>query len=289
MPQVSHTPFENVQTFVSNRLSETIRDLENSSRIIDRNVEDSVSYRLEQLIFICSESERIWPEFVPRDVINKIAEAYSAFCQSEKEPCNENCLFSVVKTGSDGRPSFDIPQETLEMYLRYGLTRTKIAEIMGISRKTVTRRIDAFGLSDSLPRYTSIENDTLDSVVQEILRDFPNCGIRRMKGFLSAQGIRLQWLKVRDAMWRVDPSGLLLRTIQLNTIQRRAYYVPGTLALWHLDENHKLIRWGFVIHGCVDGYSRPVMFLHYSTNNKAETVYNLFINAIEEHGLPSRA
>ena len=30
------------------------------------------------------------------------------------------------------------------------------------------------------------------------------------------------------------------------------------------------------------------MFLHCSTNNKAETVYNLFINAIEEHGLPSR-
>ena len=60
---------------------------------------------------------------------------------------------------------------------------------MGISRKTVTRHIDAFGLNDSLPHYTSIENDTPDSVVQDILRDFPNCGIRRMKGFLSAQGI----------------------------------------------------------------------------------------------------
>ena len=53
------------------------------------------------------------------------------------------------------------------MYLRYGFTRTKIAEIMGISRKTVTRRIDAFGLSDSLPCYPSIENNTLDSVVQD--------------------------------------------------------------------------------------------------------------------------
>ena len=122
-------------------------------------------------------------------MINKITEAYSVFCQSEEKPCNENCLFSVVKTGSAWRPSFDIPQETLEMYLRYGFTCTKIAEIMGISRKTVTRHIDAFGLNDSLARYTSIENDTLDSVVQDILRDFPNCGIRYMKGFLSAQGI----------------------------------------------------------------------------------------------------
>ena len=220
-------------------------------------------------------------------MINKIAEAYSVFCQSEEEPCDENCSFSVVKTGSAGGPSFDIPQETLEMYLRHGFTQ--FAEItMGISRKTVTRRIDAFGLNDFLLRFTSIENDTLDSVVQEILRDFSNCGIRRMKGFLLAQGIRLQWLKVRDAMWRVDQSCLLLRTIQLNTIQRGAYSVPGTLALCHQDGNQKLIRWGFVIHGCVDGYSRCVMFLRCSTNNRAETVHNLFINATEEHGLPPR-
>ena len=62
---------------------------------------------------------------------------------------------------------------------------------MGISRKTVTRPIDPFGLNDSLPRYTSIEYDTLDSVVQEILRDFPNCGIRRIKVRINVPQIML--------------------------------------------------------------------------------------------------
>ena len=29
----------------------------------------------------------------------------------------------------------------------------------------------------------------------------------------------------------------------------------------HIDGNHKLIRWGFVIHGGIDGFSRKIMYL----------------------------
>ena len=109
-----------------------------------------------------------------------------------------------------------------------------------------------------------------------------------MKGFLLARGIRMQWECVRSSLWRVDPEGILLRTMQLNLVKRRHYSVPGPLSLWHLDGNHKIIRWGFVIHGCVDGYSRRVMFLRASTNNKATTVFSLFMEAVEKFGLPRR-
>lgn len=34
---------------------------------------------------------------------------------------------------------------------------------------------------------------------------------------------------------------------------------------------------GFVIHGCVDGYSRKVVFLGVSTNNKANSVFSMCI------------
>ena len=64
--------------------------------------------------------------------------------------------------------------------------------------------------------------------------------------------------------------------------------VNKMLLFWHLDGNHKIIRWGFVIHGCVDGYSRRVMFLRASTNNKANTVFTLFTEAVEKFGLPHR-
>lgn len=99
----------------------------------------------------------------------------------------------------------------------------------------------------------------LDEAVS-VLHNFPNCGIRKMKGFLLGQGIRVQWNRVRSSLWRTDPSGIQLGTSQLNITSRRHYSVPESRSLRHLDVNHKLIRWGFVIYGCLDGYSRRIMF-----------------------------
>ena len=54
------------------------------------------------------------------------------------------------------------------------------------------------------------------------------------------------------------------------------------------DGHHKLIRWRFVTHCAIDGYSRLVVYLKCSENNKASTVYDLFLKAVREYGLPSR-
>ena len=71
-------------------------------------------------------------------------------------------------------------------------------------------------------------------------------------------------------------------------VKRRKYNVPGPNSLWHLDGNHSLINWGFVIHVCIDGYSRLVTYLQCSLNNRKETVDELFEHAINEFGAPSR-
>ena len=47
-------------------------------------------------------------------------------------------------------------------------------------------------------------------------------------------------------------------------------------------------RWGFVEHGGIDGYSRQITFLKCSCNNRAETVLQLFMDAVGVFGLPSR-
>ena len=71
-------------------------------------------------------------------------------------------------------------------------------------------------------------------------------------------------------------------------ISRRAYSVPGPNSLWHIDGHHSLVRWGFVIHGAIDGFSRLITFLQCLTNNRSETVKTLFLDAIQSFGLPSR-
>ena len=43
-----------------------------------------------------------------------------------------------------------------------------------------------------------------------------------------------------------------------------------------------------VVHGGVDGYSRLIIYLRCSSNNQAETVLQLFTEAVSTYGLPSR-
>ena len=43
-----------------------------------------------------------------------------------------------------------------------------------------------------------------------------------------------------------------------------------------------------VVHGGIDGYSRMIVNLECSTNNRSLTVYRLFKEAVEIYGIPSR-
>ena len=69
-------------------------------------------------------------------------------------------------------------------------------------------------------------------------------------------------------------------------IRRRVYHVDGPNNVWHMDGHHKLIRWKFVTHGAIDGYSRTIIYLRCSDNNRASTVLSEFISAVHVHGLP---
>ena len=86
----------------------------------------------------------------------------------------------------------------------------------------------------------------------------------------------------------MDPKTTTLRWGIVTT--QREYYVPWPNSPWHLDGYHFLIRWGFVIHGFIHGYSRKVIFLECSNNNFFKPVLILFIDAIKNDGgrWPSR-
>ena len=60
------------------------------------------------------------------------------------------------------------------------------------------------------------------------------------------------------------------------------------ISLFCLDGHHKLIRWRLVTHCGIDGYSRVVVFMKCSTNNRSLTVLKCFVDAVQKYGLPSR-
>ena len=138
------------------------------------------------------------------------------------------------------RPKYNISREQLELYLHYGFSLSKISEMIFVSTKTVRRRIEEFNIKSMA--FSDLSNEDLDTVVSEIMREFPNCGSKRMSGFLLARGLQIQQARVREALRRTDPDGVLLRSLQLRTIARRRYNVKSPLSLWHLDGHHKLIR-----------------------------------------------
>ena len=185
--------------------------------------------------------------------------------------------------GNDvGRPSLQINMEDVEDMRKAGISITKISQALGVSRSTLYRSMEG---SDLLG-FTEISDQRLDELVIRYKQTHPFDGERMLIGYLRSQDIHLPRRRIRECIHRVDAGGVRSRSVKL--IQRRTYYAKGANYVWHMDGNHKLVRWKFVIHGAVDGYSRLVTFLKCSTNNRASTVLDSFIAATQNFGLPKK-
>ena len=92
--------------------------------------------------------------------------------------------------------------------------------------------------------------------------------------------------RVSESLHRVNPAAVRAR--HCTTVSCWAYTVPAPNSLWDIDGLYCLIRWRFVIHGGIDGFSRCIVYLKASSNNRSETVLQLFMKALNKCGWPSR-
>ena len=130
--------------------------------------------------------------------------------------------------------------------------------------------------------FSDLSDTDLDSLVNEFLeRHCHFAGQVYISVYLQTIGLRIQRQCIRESLVRVDPDNRILRWSII--ISRRVYYVPWPNSIWHLDGHHSLIRWRVVVHGCIHGSSRKIMFLKCNSNNLSETVLQLFLTAVEEH------
>ncbi|KAF9051903.1 hypothetical protein BJ165DRAFT_1401354 [Panaeolus papilionaceus] len=112
-----------------------------------------------------------------------------------------------------------------------------------------------------------INNEELRMVVQEAMSAKLDTGIAYLTGHLHRN-------RLRQAVHDVDQVGATLRQ-QATTKKPRG-------------RHHKLIKWGIVIHGIINGYLRKIVGLRVNFSNTAPTVANMFIDTIIKHGVPSQ-
>ena len=148
----------------------------------------------------------------------------------------------LIKTGFKGRPQFDIPHEQLQYLVDNGFKATDIANMLCISEKTVYRRLSENGMSVR-DTYANLTEQELDAIIEDVLHEFPNSGYKSMHGHLLSRGHKVQERRIREAMRRTDPEGTVVRALQIRVTHRRSYNVRAPLSLWHMDGNHKLIRY----------------------------------------------
>ncbi|KAG8896974.1 hypothetical protein FRC00_004972 [Tulasnella sp. 408] len=192
---------------------------------------------------------------------------------------------TIVHSAGPGRPRKFID----EAYLREALASDRmisiaeLARILGLSRSTIYRYMKIFRISRS---YAGITDAQLDHILRLYRQHRPTSGLQYIMGFIRKCGLRIQRIRVKESMKRVDGPGRAVRCCI--KIKRRYYKVPRPNALWHCDGHHKLIKWGFVIHGFVDGYCRTIVAIRVSGNNRAATVLDVFREGVSNYGVPSR-
>jgi hypothetical protein len=154
-------------------------------------------------------------------------------------------------SGHSGHPRLIIEENLLHEALAPGrsINISQLAKALKVSRPTLYSNMKANGITRS---YSTLSDGELDQILSSYKELRPNAGLRFAMGHLRSIGLRVQRSRVQHSLQRVDGVGSQLR--KHTAVKRREYSVPGPNHLWHLDGHHKLIRWGIVVHGVIDGY-----------------------------------
>ena len=92
---------------------------------------------------------------------------------------------------------------------------------------------------------------------------------------------------VRKILKELNPSDVQDSWRKL--ITRRIYDNNGPADVYHIDGNDKLKRWVFAIHGCIDRFSRNILWLHVSTSNNDPLIIAYFcLSCISKYKMSPR-
>lgn len=164
---------------------------------------------------------------------------------------------TIVHTGRVGRPRIEIDQSILTAGL--GMRgSTNLASVFGVSSRTVRRRALEYGIAEPGPpvyvdvetedgsiqrQYSSctgpmsdISDEEIDSIMQNVLAEFPNFGRRMIAGHFKNLDYHISRKRLQESYDRIH--GPPVFSFGVRRIERCIYSVPGPNSLWHHDGQH---------------------------------------------------
>ena len=168
-------------------------------------------------------------------------------------------------------------------------------EIVNILRDQYDIRISERHLRRILQKHNLYRRKNLSDIesvsnfiAENLEKSGQQLGYRSMHLRCTLAGFRVSMESVRVILRLLDPEGVELR--RRRRLVRRRYYAKGPNYLWHVDSYDKLKPYGIAINGCVDGFSRYIVWLQCNyTSSDPKVVGGYFINAVEQmSGCPTR-
>lgn len=181
----------------------------------------------------------------------------------------------------------DDERSLIEYYFFRGYTYESIVKLLSkqhgiqIGERTLKYRLQSYGLRRRCPVYDLAQ--VRQRVAEEL--DGPGCmgGYRSVWHTLRLEGLQVPREVVATVVRELDPVGCELR--RSKRLKRRKYSSPGPNYCWHTDGYDKLKPFGFPIHGCIDGWSRRIMWLQVArSNNNPEIPAENFLQCVTECG-----
>ncbi|EEB86955.1 hypothetical protein MPER_15910, partial [Moniliophthora perniciosa FA553] len=125
-----------------------------------------------------------------------------------------------------------------------------VAKKIGVCRNTLKERFREAGVDYG---YSDVSDEFLKEAARSYHRQKEGSGVRYFEGLVRGTlNLRVTQKRIRKCFKQANHIAKVLQKKQ--ALRRRTYSVKRSNSLWHVDGHHKLILWGFVIHGIVDGH-----------------------------------
>lgn len=150
-----------------------------------------------------------------------------------------------------------------------------------ISLRHLKRLLPTLGLKRKMITASS-DVDVLHAIILELQGSGCYLGYKSLwKRLQQMYGLNIKRERVMEVLRVVDPEGVARRKI--HRLRRREYVKPGPNFIWHLDGYSKLKPFGFLICGCIDSWSRKLLWLEVSsTNNNPDVVAHFYLTTVRK-------